>query len=141
MMRVYTRVMSQHTCHCIALRKASRRLTAIYDVAMAPFGITITQFSELRRIRPLQPVSLSELAEKLELDRSTIGRNVKVLQRLELVEAVDGEDRRQNTLRLTERALTLLQDAEPAWQDVQARVEAAMPHSSLLQLCERLETL
>ncbi|MBP1850643.1 MarR family winged helix-turn-helix transcriptional regulator [Rhizobium halophytocola] len=128
-------------CHCISLRKASRRLTAVYDGAMAPFGITITQFSELRNIQRLQPVSLSELAEKLELDRSTIGRNVKVLQRLELVETTDGEDRRQNALRLTPKAADLLKEAAPAWDAVQAKVEEAMPQSVLLELCDRLETL
>lgn len=78
-MRVYTRIMSD-PCYCIVLRRASRRLTAIYDAALAPLGVNLAQFSLLRTIRRTEPVSLTRLGHETELDRSTVGRNVRVLE-------------------------------------------------------------
>ena len=69
-------------------------MTAFYDEAMAPAGVTIAQFSLLRRIERGAPLSLSDLAEMAELDRSTVGRNVKVLQRMALVDIAAGDDQR-----------------------------------------------
>lgn len=116
-----------HPCYCIALRKVSRRLTALYDEAMAPFGITISQFSQLRSIKRRQPVSLSELAEALELDRSTVGRNTKILQRMGLVAAaVSKDDQRETVLSLTDEAVALLAQATPVWCEVQAKVEGRL---------------
>ncbi|MCL6706708.1 MarR family transcriptional regulator [Pseudomonas sp. R2.Fl] len=132
--------MMEH-CHCIALRKASRRLTAIYDAALAPFGVNITQFSELRRIRRLQPISLTDLASELELDRSTVGRNAKVLQRMGLVATVEADDRRESALVLTGKARALLDEAATVWDEVQARVEDRFESAGLTRLLEGLEQL
>lgn len=116
-----------HPCYCIALRKVSRRLTAVYDEAFAPLGITVSQFSQLRNIKHKQPVSLTELADILELDRSTVGRNTKVLHRMNLVAMTPSpEDQRETMLTLTGEAITLLKRAMPIWNDVQARIEAKL---------------
>lgn len=125
-LQVYTRIMA-HPCYCIALRKVSRRLTAVYDEAFAPLGITVSQFSQLRNIRHKQPVSLTELAEIQELDRSTVGRNTKVLHRMGLVSmAASEEDQRETVLSLTDEGRTLLKQATPVWNDIQTRIEAKL---------------
>ncbi len=72
-------------CYCAALREAARKTTALYDAALEPAGVTLAQFSLMRRIERAGAVSLSELGRMAELDRSTVGRNVKVLARLRLV--------------------------------------------------------
>lgn len=72
-------------CYCDVLRAATRKTTAIYDAALAPAGVNLAQFSLLRKIQRAGSVSLSELGRLAALDRSTIGRNVRVLQRMELV--------------------------------------------------------
>jgi DNA-binding MarR family transcriptional regulator len=129
-------------CYCIALRKVSRRLTALYDEAMAPFGITISQFSQLRNIKRRQPVSLTELAEALELDRSTVGRNTKILQRMGLVAAVaSDEDQRETVLSLTPEALALLKRATPVWRDVQAKVEGRLAAAEFDRVLAELRDL
>lgn len=116
-----------HPCYCIALRKLSRRLTAVYDEAFAPLGITVSQFSQLRHIKHRQPVSLTELADILELDRSTVGRNTKVLHRMGLVAMTPSpDDQRETMLTLTDEAMALLKRATPIWDDVQQRIEAKL---------------
>jgi DNA-binding MarR family transcriptional regulator len=116
-----------HPCYCIALRKVSRRLTAVYDEAFAPLGITVSQFSQMRNIKQRQPVSLTELSDVLELDRSTVGRNTKVLHRMNLVAmAPSPEDQRETMLTLTEEAVALLKRATPIWNEVQTRIEAKL---------------
>src|SRR5258708_32243415 len=88
-MWVYTRDVSD--CYCISLRTAARKVSALYDDALAPVGINIVQLSMLREIGKSSPVSLTELGRLSNLDRSTGGRNARVLERMRLVQAVGGE--------------------------------------------------
>jgi DNA-binding MarR family transcriptional regulator len=114
-------------CYCAALRAAARKTTAIYDAALAPIGVNVAQFSLLRRIRSAAPVSLSELGRLADLDRSTVGRNVKVLQHMGLARvAARADDQREAMVTLGERGLTALQEGAPLWDEAQRRVEATL---------------
>jgi len=118
-------------CYCAALRAAARKSTALYDEALAPAGIGIAQFSLMQRIRRAgAAVPLSDLARLAELDRSTVGRNVKVLERMGLVTEVAGEDRRETAVALTEAGRAAIRRAWPLWQEAQRRVEAALGESA-----------
>ena len=121
-------------CYCAALRAATRKTTALYDEALAPAGIGLAQFSLMRRVERAGAVSLTELARLAELDRSTVGRNVKVLERMGLVTEVIAADQRETAVALTEAGRETLRRARPLWQDAQRRVEAAIG-------AERAETL
>lgn len=112
-------------CYCVILRRAARKTTAIYDEALAPLGINIAQFSLMRRVEHAGSVSLTELARLADLDRSTIGRNTKVLLRMGLLETVPREDHREAALRLSKAGAALLVSAVPVWQDAQDRIEAS----------------
>ena len=79
-------------CYCIALRAAARKATSIYDTALEPTGVNIAQFSLLRSIKRATAVSLTELGRMTDLDRSTVGRNVKVLERMGLVRVAGIDD-------------------------------------------------
>jgi DNA-binding MarR family transcriptional regulator len=125
MMRVYTRAMVS-ICYCAALRSAARKVTADYDETLASIGVNLAQFSLLRRVQRAEPVFLSELGRIAELDRSTIGRNVKILQRMGLVRVTPGEDRRQATVTLGERGAVALRDGAPLWDEAQRRIEARL---------------
>lgn len=109
-------------CLCLQLRKATRKIGARYDAALAPVGINIAQFSLLRTIARRQPISLTELGRKLELDRSTMGRNVRVIEKLGLVELGRGEDQREATVALSDRGRDVLRVAEPLWAHCQEEV-------------------
>ncbi|MBV8472111.1 MAG: MarR family transcriptional regulator [Hyphomicrobiales bacterium] len=109
-------------CYCVALRVAARKTTEIYDAALAPTGVNIAQFSLLRRVERAAPISLSELGRLAELDRSTVGRNVKVLQRMELVRVTPGADHREATVSLADKGRAVLRDGAPLWDEAQRRI-------------------
>lgn len=113
-------------CYCAALRAATRKTTALYDQALAPAGIGLAQFSLMRRVERAGAVSLTELALLAELDRSTVGRNVKVLERMGLVTETAAEDQRETAVALTEVGRETLRRARPLWEDAQRRIEAVI---------------
>lgn len=128
-------------CVCVSVRKASRRLTASYDDALMPAGINLAQFSLLRNIRRNQPVSLTQLGDIMELDRSTLGRNVRVLERLDLVKSSPGRDQREAGTALTDAGTATLDLATPLWHDVQTRIYGRLGQARAAQLAELLAAL
>ncbi len=133
--------MTSDTCHCILLRKATRKVSSYYDEALAPLGVNIGQFSLLRNIRKLEPVSLTDLAHKVELDRSTVGRNAKVLERLELVAIGHGEDQREAMLTIAPKGREILDKGAPLWDGVQDEIDARLGREKAEQLQELLAAL
>jgi DNA-binding MarR family transcriptional regulator len=91
----------------------------------------------MRRIRSVGALSLTELARIAELDRSTVGRNIRVLERLGQVSETAAEDQRETTVKLTEAGLETLRRARPMWEDAQRKVEAALGEAG----AETLRTL
>ena len=113
-------------CYCTALRKATRRATSLYDEALAPVGVNLAQFSLLRNIDRAGQVSLTELDRLTDLDRSTIGRNARVLERMGLVKTAPGEDQREAVLKLDTAGRRVLSDGAPLWEQAQQHVETAL---------------
>lgn len=113
-------------CYCATLRAASRKVTALYDAALEPVGVNLAQFSLLRNIARAAPVSLTELGRRTSLDRSTIGRNVRLLQRMGLVRIEPGLDQREATVDLDGRGREALERAAPLWDEAQRRIEARL---------------
>ncbi|WP_411974187.1 MarR family winged helix-turn-helix transcriptional regulator [Sinorhizobium kummerowiae] len=124
------------------LRLATRRIGSVYDRALAPVGINIAQFSLLRTIQRRQPVSLTELARSVELDRSTLGRNVRVLERLGLAAMDRGkDDHREAAVKLTARGVDILQQAVPLWEDCQRKIETQLGPVKVTALQEILRSV
>ena len=112
-------------CHCQSLRQATRRVTAFYDAAMAPHGLRISQFSIMARLYRNGPRGIQALAAELVMDRTTLGRNVRPLERDGLLCVVpDPTDRRSRLLAVTPRGAELVIAARPAWMAAQAEFEA-----------------
>jgi len=114
------------TCYCAAVRTAARKTTALYDALLEPAGVTLAQYSLLRKIERAEPVSLTKLGELAELDRSTVGRNVKALEGLRLVRLGPARDQREAAVRLTPAGKATLRRAAPLWAEAQRQVEAAL---------------
>lgn len=121
-------------CYCTQSRRLARTLTDIYDAALAPTGLKVTQFSLLRAVERTERPTLSAVAEATALDRSTLGRNLRVLEKDGFVRLAPGKDSRTRVVTLTDKARSALDGAAPIWADVQTRVAAALPAESLAAL-------
>ena len=121
-------------CFCILLRQAARKSSSVYDKALAPLGINVAQFSLLRKIARAQSISLTELARLADLDRSTMGRNAKVLQRMDLIEQTSGEDHRETHIALTSTGRDLVERGGPLWDQAQKEIEAKLGSEGVEQL-------
>jgi DNA-binding MarR family transcriptional regulator len=133
-------------CYCTQFRRASNALTKIYDEALKPVGLRITQFSLLRGLGRLGSATLTELAEEAALDLTTISRNVKLLIELGWVEVLPGEaDRREKLLKLNDAGRGMIRKAMPNWRKAQRRIEVHMKEFLKIptedRLLEALETL
>src|SRR4051794_17291744 len=115
----------QTRCNCLALRQAARRVTQFYDKALSPVGLRITQFPILALIATDGPMTMKALAERLVMDRATLGHNLRPLQGAGLLELAPGTDRRSRTVALTDAGRQRLQQAQPLWREAQQRFEAA----------------
>jgi DNA-binding MarR family transcriptional regulator len=122
------------TCYCAAVRTAARKTTALYDSTLEPAGVTLAQYSLLRKIERAGSVSLTKLGRIAELDRSTVGRNVKALEKLRLVRLGPAEDQREAAVRLTSTGAETLRQAFPLWEKAQRRVETALGAAGATQL-------
>ncbi len=100
-------------CICTHLRRAARGVSRHYDEALAGFGVNVAQFSLLRHLQRLDRPSITTLAEAMGLERSTLGRNLRVLEAEGLLALVDGDDQRNRVVLLTEAGKQLLCDAHP----------------------------
>ena len=122
------------TCYCVVARTAARKTTALYDALLEPAGVTLAQFSLLRKIDRAGTASLTKLGQLTELDRSTIGRNVKALERLQLVRAALAKDQREAAVQLTPAGKRALKIGAPLWEEAQRRVETALGDAGVAQL-------
>ena len=128
-------------CLCTTLRAAARRLTASYDAALEPAGISVAQFSLLRSIGRAAPLSLTVLGKMVELDRSTVGRNVRVIERMGLVRITHGPDQREATMALTGQGVDVVRQALPLWEQAQRGIEASLGPAATGQLAVLLDAL
>lgn len=123
------------TCHCSAIRKAARHVTQFYDQHLAGTGLTVTQFAILARLGQHGELTINDLASRLAMDRTTLGRLIRPLERDRLVHvASDPRDGRRRPLALTETGRAKLDAARPSWASAQRRFESAYgeePASSL----------
>jgi DNA-binding MarR family transcriptional regulator len=126
MMRVYTRVMDMDTCICTGLRQAAFDITEIYDSYLEPSGLKITMFRILRRLSAAEQVSITELAVIVGVDRSTLGRNLRVLERMDLVTFEEAEDARSRTVVLTALGRSTLAKATPLWVKAQTKMRSVL---------------
>src|SRR6201992_3700206 len=114
-------------CNCTALRKATRRVSQLYDSALEPCGLRTTQRSSLTHVaRAGAPPALGELAEMLVMDRGALTHTLKPLERDGLIEIrIDPDDRRNRLVALTAAGRRKLEQSMPLWQGAQDGFEAA----------------
>lgn len=103
-------------CLALRIRRMDRALSRIYDGALRPHGVTIAQLGLLTATTLSGPVRPSRLGEILDLDRSTVSRNIALMLRRGWILATPAPDGRSKLLTLTRRGEDLLTKALPAWR-------------------------
>ena len=113
-------------CYCTALRKASRRISQMYDAALVPSGLKITQRAILAQLNRSGPASVSALAEVMVMDAGGLAHTLKPLNRDGFVRiTVDPNDRRSRLLSLTSAGIGKLKGTEVLWNSAQRDFEDA----------------
>ena len=107
--------------HCIAvrLRLLNRVVTNLYDDALRPLGLRVSQLNILVVTAKLGLARPAQVCDILQLDASTLSRNVKPLQAHGWLEVVPEEDARAQPFRLTPQGRQLIEKAVPAWEEAQ----------------------
>ncbi len=132
------------TCMGMHVRRASRIITQVYDSALRPLGLGVNQFMLLAAVYLVESVSITQLAEELFTDQTTLTRNLKVLEKRQLVAIATGEDRRVRLVSLTAEGESILVQAFPLWEQAQAQVREHLGQQkcqTLLSLLSEMKTL
>lgn len=112
-------------CHCLAARREARELTRLYEEKLRPYGLRATQFSILAALALKGPTPITDLADVLGLERTTLTRSADVMEREGWIEDAPADDGRKRPLRLTDEGRRKVESAYPAWKKAQAAVERA----------------
>ena len=108
---------SVRDCNCFSARKAARHITQVYDTILAPSGLRSTQYMILAVLNERGPLSVNELADVMVMNRTTMGKNLRPLERDDLVTvSVSDLDRRSRTIALTRHGSKMLDRAYPLWK-------------------------
>jgi DNA-binding MarR family transcriptional regulator len=129
------------TCAGFKVRKAARAITRLYEEALRPSGLRSTQFSLLMATRILGSVTVVKLAQATVIDRTTLTRNLQILEKRGLIEIEPGEDRREREVTLTAAGLATLAAAIPLWEEAQNRVRQGLGEEKLRNLLGDLSEL
>ena len=131
-------------CNCMNIRRASRAVTQFYDEVLKPSGLTIVQMGLLRYIELFEPVTISELAKKMRIDRTTLNRNMKPLSDADLITVNPGKDSRTRQIRLTEKGKAAVAQAGELWGKAQELLQKYLGDEELIrfiQIMSKLEAL
>ncbi|RQR44750.1 MarR family transcriptional regulator [Burkholderia sp. Bp9140] len=121
-MRAKSQPIGVDQCNCFTVRKAARQISRLYDAHLQPSGLRITQFLILATLNERESASVNALAERLDIERTAMGKMVGVLERDGFVTMRPSpEDGRIRIVELTPDGTTLFERAAPLWREAQQR--------------------
>jgi DNA-binding MarR family transcriptional regulator len=126
------------TCACFNFRKASRAVTQLFDDALQPTGLRSTQLVILIAAAVFDSLAVSRLARELVMDRSTLTRNLRPLERRGLLRLAPGKDVRTRLVVLTPAGREALVRALPVWEKTQHRFQEQLGHGRWKELLASL---
>ena len=125
-------------CTCGELRKAARAITLLYDSAFKSSGLLSTQLGVLDIICNTEAIRISDLAEKQGMDRTTLTRNLSVLEKQGYIKITSGSDQRTRIVTATHKGRNAVAKAIPLWRNVQRKVRLEMGEKSWQELMQNL---
>jgi DNA-binding MarR family transcriptional regulator len=123
------------------VRKLNRMVTAIYDGALASAGLKTSQFSVLVSVANRKQARPAELTKHLQLDESTLSRNVERMCSRGWLRLVQDADRRSHLIEVTDKGQALIRKSLPAWQKAQVEVSRRLGTDSVAELRSALRKL
>jgi DNA-binding MarR family transcriptional regulator len=115
-----------NACLATRVRQLSRIVTRVYDDAMRPLGITASQYTLLAQLAARDAITAVEIGHELDIEKSTLSRNLKRLLALGHITMDPPAGRRGRGLHLTPKGQAILKEAFPIWQDAQKRAFTVM---------------
>jgi DNA-binding MarR family transcriptional regulator len=125
-------------CICGTLRQAARAVSRLYDQELRGVGLRTTQYSLLQLLRRSGEVRQRDLAQRTLHDETSLTRGLRPLVEASWVAVRTGEDRREKWFKITAAGMAKLEEARPAWERAQARIQALLPEQTWRGLLEIL---
>lgn len=114
------------SCIALRVRRMSRIITRLYDDALRSLGVTASQFTLLTQLANQDGITAVEIGYSLDIEKSTLSRNLKRLLVLEMIVMDPPAGRRGRGLHLTDKGRETVRLAYPVWREAQERAEQAM---------------
>ena len=128
-------------CFCVSVRGLANRLTQLYDDRMAPFDLRVTQYSVMKKIVDKPNSTISEIAQMCDLDRTTLTRSLRILERDGWLEFVKAKDQREKRLQIKATKTSDFDRAQRAWQQVQRELSALIDLDPIRKADEQLSKI
>ena len=110
-------------CMCLSIRKASRNITQAYNDEFKGLGINITQFSVMAILAGTGKQTITKVAHQLGSERTTVTRDIVILEKKKLINIVLGADKRERLIAISKKGTEILDLARPRWKSAQLKIE------------------
>lgn len=133
---------SRYPCLCALIRKAGRIATRNYDTFLKPSGLKITQYTMLANIVKNPAITVSELAELLSMNQTTVSRNIRLLEKSGYIH-LEGEmtDQRIKRLQISALGIYKMNEAKPLWEQAQMDMERVLGRESIEVIMKSVKKL
>lgn len=128
-------------CACFNVRKAARAITQLYDHILKPTGLRGTQFTVLVALSIRGHIGISQLADVLVMERTTLTRNLKPLEKQGLISISEGSDRRTRSVILTAEGREKIKETIPYWEQAQEIIAGGLGNRNMNDMLERISKL
>ena len=128
-------------CIAVRLRVLTRAVTKIYNKALRPHGLTVSQMNILVAVSRLGDAKQRDVCRVLHLDKSSLSRDVERMRAQGWLESLPGKDGRAGLLRVARSGKTLLQKTFPAWQQAQDQAKALLGDKDIATLDRAVKSL
>ncbi len=122
-------------CLAVRVRLLNRTITGIYDEALRPLDMTVGQLNILVAVAKLGPVSPGDVARRLNMEKSTLSRNVDRMRGHGWIVVLPGESGRKQTLGIGTKGRKLLEKAVPLWKEAQAHAKTVLGQRGARSIC------
>ena len=126
-------------CNCYILRTISTKITKIYDKALLESGLKITQYAIMKYISILKNSNLNKLSCSMGYNRSTLGRNIKILERKKLINLKKGNDKREIKIIITKNGVQVLKLANKCWDKINKKLTKKLGVNKKKMLAEIMD--